>query len=405
MRKRVACAAGVAMSLAVLSGCSSSSKSASGATSKTSAAALTGSPIKLFAVIDTSLIVGNPVADGISGAEKAINSAGGVDGHPIDVKMCSSSDPNQLVTCARQAVSGGYLADLASNSVNSAQFAPVLFDGGIPMVGNYPFSAAELSNRLSFPTVGGVLSPAGEGLQVVQQGGAKTVAIAYLDTPASAEAGSLAALGVKAGGGTSLGTTAVPASQTDYTSVIASIAAKHPGGIVPMFDPTNELRFIQAARQAGLNVPMSVNSGTFSLSSIKTLGSAANGLFVVTSYKPPDPSSTDPGVQQFLSEMKQVKTSAPLQETTEVGWASVHLMADVVKQMLAAGTTLTAANVVAQLNQGQTYNLGLIPPIQFKTTIKALPGLTRVFNPDVYFAKVQNGKLVSNDQPVNPLAP
>src|SRR5580704_13309918 len=89
----------------VTAACSSSGSSSgsAGASGTSSGAAASGSPIVLYGVTTYN----NPalsipeVNDGAQAAAKAINAAGGIKGHPLQVTICDDNfNPNQAQACA-----------------------------------------------------------------------------------------------------------------------------------------------------------------------------------------------------------------------------------------------------------------------------------------------------------------
>ena len=126
-RGRLVGSGAVAMlAAAVLAGaCGSSNKtttaalSNAAATTNTTAAAPAGTPIKVMQIATLTGPSNNVPQDADAGkaTAKAINAAGGVNGHPIVLEVCDDKfDPNQAADCARQAVSDNVAAVVALNS-------------------------------------------------------------------------------------------------------------------------------------------------------------------------------------------------------------------------------------------------------------------------------------------------
>ena len=139
----------VPVAVVVLGACGSSSGPSStsaggvatstpaGATS-TPANAAAGSPVTLMSIAT----VGSPIEDnpggpaGAAAAAKAINAAGGINGHKVNVVFCNpEADPNKAVACARQAATDKAIAVVGMTDTLDNVILPVLQQEGIPDVG------------------------------------------------------------------------------------------------------------------------------------------------------------------------------------------------------------------------------------------------------------------------------
>src|SRR5437764_806935 len=106
--------------------------------SATAAAAAAPAPVKLGLFAATGVPAGvNPQAvAGARAAVRALNAAGGLDGHPVQLVFCNHrNDPNLSLACARKMVAEHVLAMIGGYAFNDATMIPILAKAHIPLVG------------------------------------------------------------------------------------------------------------------------------------------------------------------------------------------------------------------------------------------------------------------------------
>jgi branched-chain amino acid transport system substrate-binding protein len=393
----------------MLVGCGSKSKSISAATTTTppnatSTTAPSGPPIKVMVI---GVFTTGPLSPGATvpeqkpaaqGAVNAINAAGGVDGHPIQLAFCDTrAEPNGDTNCARQAVSDGDVAIVGAISGES-NYLSILQAAHIPDIAPYPI-VQEYMNPISYPIYGGTLSTIVGSLDAAADTGAHNVAYPSTDTPTSREvAPTINALFAVARPGVTIHYTWIPVDVGDMTPYVAASVSGNQALDIGLF-PNFALKFVQALRQTGSNIPVTSNDITVSSDSIKTLGSAANGITLVGGFFPAT-YTANPGVAKFVSEVRAVDPTATLDPAGENTWAGFYVLAAAAKGL----TTVTGPGLIANLNQITNLDLGILPPLNFSKT--GPPTFPRLFNPDVLYSKVTNGQLVPiTGQFVNPLKP
>ena len=99
----------------------------------TGAAAASGTPYKLYSVQDEAGSNAQLVEDGTTAAIDSINAAGGIDGHPIALTFCSTTnDPNVAAKCARTGVADSSVVAFTSDSTSfSANVDAALVQAGV----------------------------------------------------------------------------------------------------------------------------------------------------------------------------------------------------------------------------------------------------------------------------------
>ncbi|HEY4830751.1 MAG TPA: ABC transporter substrate-binding protein, partial [Solirubrobacteraceae bacterium] len=137
---------------------SSSSTSASGGGGATNAAASTGSatksPILIGQVVSGA---GSPVfsepqdVSAVSARIRAINAAGGLDGHPLKLDYCNDkNDPNTTISCAQKMISDHVVMLDGGGDLTGAQLVTIMNKAGIPEVGFDAYTGAELNSPNMF---------------------------------------------------------------------------------------------------------------------------------------------------------------------------------------------------------------------------------------------------------------
>lgn len=371
-----------------------SDEGASGTTAapETTVAPPGGPPIRVM--VYTALSgVPTPFPEAVAGAKaaaEAINASGGVGDRPIEIVECDiGADPNGPVQCARRAVDDQVAAVVGSLDTNGDSLA-VLQEAGIPSISPYP-RRAELATPVSYPvTAGGMALVAGAVTALADQGHER-INVTYSDVPGTAATVEFVAKLSAESRGVEIRTTAVPQPSADLAPLVAD-AARDVDAIAIVATPTDAAKFVAAARQSGVTLPISGHSIAFDEATIETLGDAAEGLLVASTFKPSTVEG-DATVDQFNAEMDAVDGNARKNEISMGAWIGVRLLAAVAADL----PTVDAASLVAALDGVAGLDLGLMPPVDFTTPIEVIPGLTRVFNTTVMYSEVTGGVLTPLD--------
>jgi ABC-type branched-subunit amino acid transport system substrate-binding protein len=340
---------------------------------------------------------------------KAIKKAGGPD---IEVLVCTTTfDPNSSADCAREAVDEGVTAVVGVFSTHADQYMPILEDAGIPNVAPYGIGFPELTSDLSYPIAGGILSgTAGMGAILADETDVETIDVSYLDVAggAGAFAADLVNFGLEPRGLPKPSSTPEPVGGADLTpSAQATIGKDTDGVILATVDPEFS-KWLLAYRQAGGDAILAATASTVNPTNLEALGENLEGMYVSNNYKPGSLKG-DPAIKQMKKELKPVSDEIEFVDPLIGTWAGVHLVADA----MADATTTDAATLIATLNSDREWDLGVIPPINFSVPnpeVAANPLLagtiTRLFNIDVYYSRVKNGKIKAlGSEPHNPLLP
>ena len=391
--RRAIASASVLAVVAALSACSSSGSKAGSSSTPNGASSPAGSPYKTMLIGPITAGAGIPyppqpeLAVGAKAAVQAINSAGGVDGHPLQLEVCDTQNlKNGAVTCATKAASEKVLAVVGAIDFYG-DYTAVLKSAGIPNVGTLPIQA-ELADSNSFPLEGGAsIVPAGVVSYVAKQG-----------------AGSLAYVG-----NTSAYTSAIP-------QLTKSVVDKHPGFkldliSIPLTAADVQPYVTQALKSTYVDLTTVTDTATLSFikdyladggkassiiasvppltpAVIKSLGASAEGIKVNSLFVPPsDPAAA---AQQFSADMNAVDPNSEKDESSENAYLAVKLFAAAVK----GNQPGTGADVAASLAKLTNLDLGLLPPVSFDKPIAGALA-PRIFNDAIMVGEIQGGVVVS----------
>jgi len=363
--------------------------------------AATGEPVLLGIIAEdaastppsTNVTVTSTAAEA---AADAINAAGGVgpDHRPIQIVTCETKgDPNVAAQCGRDMVSKGVVALVGDISGVSGGFLPVTEAANISSIGHFSVGAADLTAKLTWPIVSG--APAliiGQGVQAVQLG-VKKPSLVRVDLDAVAQAAQLAALGLKSGGLAVNNTVAVPPGAPDMSSYVAAATGGGTDAVIVIMTPQDLANFVKALRQSGSQIPVISDSANVLRAINAGFADEMEGVYAI-SWGKPATVTDDPAVAQFLKEMDAKDPKATKDDTATNAWVSVHMFADIVKDM----PQIDAASVTAAMPSVTDYKSGIFPPTNFSQVQTLLPGI-RLFNTSVLFTQVKGGQFVpvSND--------
>ncbi len=392
-----ACGDDSSSSTATTAGAGTTAASAgSTAAAGTTAVAATGDPILLGVIAEdaastppsTNVTVVSTAAEA---AADAINAAGGVgpDHRPIEIITCETKgDPNVAAECGREMVSKGAVALVGDISGVSGGFLPVTEAAGISSIGHFSVGSADLTAKLTWPIVSG--APAliiGQGVLAGQIKATKP-SLVRVDLDAVAQAAQLANLGLQSAGLTVNNTVAVPPGAPDMSSYVAAATGGGTDAVIVIMTPQDLANFTKALRQSGSEIPVISDSANVLRAMNAGFTDEMEGVYAV-SWGKPATLTDDPDVTQFLKEMDAKDPDATKDDTATNVWVSVHLFADIVKDM----PQIDAAAVTAAMPSVTDYESGIFPPTNFSQVQQLLPGI-RLFNTSVLFTQIKAGEFV-----------
>ncbi len=361
----------------------------------TTAAPLTGEPIKLMTIFEAGGAGATPeVADGVHAAAEAINRSGGIDGRPIVVIECDAgNDPNTAAECGRQAVAEGVIAVVGALTSNAGEYMPILEENKIPAIGNVPAATADFLSAASFPIYGGLPAASAALAAGLVEKGATNISVARVDLAAAAAIAvfantALATKGLAVGNDVS-----VPASAPDMAPYVALATDGGSDGVVVGLFGQDATNFIIQLRQTAPDVQIAATTTDFA-AVVEALGDAADGIVVTQFFESVEGDS--PAAQQFMDDLEAIGIDEPGGFRAN-SYASVMVFAQIVREM----ADITAAALWDLLPTIENIDVGMMPPVQFKTG--GAGGIPRLFNVCVQYAEMQGGKsTVFSDGFLNP---
>jgi branched-chain amino acid transport system substrate-binding protein len=407
--------AGVVAAVASLAACgSSSAKTASPTTvasaSTKGAAGAAGSPVRVVAIVDELPSVGlayPTLREGFAVASKWINSHGGLGGtgHPVDVSFCVTNlNPNGSASCARQVASNPGVVATVGNVLNySNTVDPLLEAAGVASIAPQPYSAADGSSSISFPINDAYLdtSPA-MAAECIDAGHATKMSLLYVNVPAAQASLSQTVQEIEKRHVRVVNKVPVAIGTADLSPYVAKLVSGGTNGVALLTDAATAVKTVQALRSGGSKVAVCGNVDAFTPKTITALGTAGEGLYVSSLFAAN--SVQQPGVQAFVSAMKQYGNVGDSDDFSKQAWASLQLLNTASKGL----TAITRQTVLASMKSLTQWNSGgLLPVINFKTKGTLLDGtVPRFNNPDMFYAVVKDGELTptQGDTFSNPLA-
>lgn len=379
---KLLCAAAIAVAVTALAACGNSGGSNNAAQNSTA----TGSPIKVMntGTLSSPNLSYPQSADAAKAAATAINNAGGVNGHPIEVLSCNDGlDPNKAATCLQQAVQNKVVALVGGINLFSAELWPGLHAAGIPWVGVSVISQDQGSDSMAYPLTSGTPGIFFESGRVAVERGGKNVVILRHENSQSAYVANYIAEGIAAAGGTVVKTVTSNIGSPDTTSAAAQALSAHPDAITCACNQGDGARLFKSLRQAGYTGPFSTSVSTITQSDITALGGLATNLYLSGDSR----GANDPKAAQFVAEMKAVNPSADLDNVSSDTWLAVHTIADLLKGQSA----VTSAALIQALNSATISDNDFAGPSFSFASPGPLQGAARIANPSVLDFVVNSG--------------
>jgi ABC-type branched-subunit amino acid transport system substrate-binding protein len=364
---RAFCSIGV-----ILAGCIAGGMAAS----TPAGAATSGGSITIYGIFDMTAPPGGLAlpenGTGFNAAVKAINASGGIDGRKINGVVCDDQvSTTAAATCAHNAVSARAAA-VVEFSEETLTIDPIINTANIPLI-ELPLASSQLSEpNLYEIELGAVGDEAGEAVAQVKYLHSKKNSFAYPDIPSAGPSVPAWNDTFKAHGWPTGKVIPVPVPAPDATPYAAAAVS---GGIksVAVILGSENNKLIIAIRQSGSNVPIIQTADAESADQIKALGKYASNTYLLSGLVTPAVTSNKT-VQNYIRQMNAVDPTAEKDTFSEGAWAEVYLFAQAAK----VAPSVTASGVETALND-HTFNLGLLPPVQFKTPVPAC-GQPRCFN-------------------------
>lgn len=394
---RVACGAVALLAALAAAGCGGSGSSNGSSTAATTAK-LAGPAIRIGIISPesdptTGLTTPEPRAAAQARVD-AIDAAGGIKGHPLQLIACNSKDdPNTAANCARQMVASRVAAVIGSVNATEAQIYPILQRAGIAAIGVPAETPAASTSPVAFcfdPGVAGdFLSPA---LLLAQQGAKKVSMLVPGGVPGTAPASAAFSLGVRVAGIQNGGIVTYTSGQSQFDAEVAKATANGVDGVFA-FAPAQTIGpMLQTIRRQKPTLPVVTLAVNLTPDVISSLGSSANDIYAVGLGQPA--TADTPGMRLFDADMQRYAPQAARLDFAINAWAGVWTFERLAQHL----KTIDAHSVLAAMRTLHDFDMGgIYPPVTTTHPFKGFPGMSCVANPTVVFQKLENGKLVAVD--------
>ena len=378
--------------LVAAAGCSSNKSSAKSTTTvHNGGPTLSGTPVKGMFIDDLGTQTETDDLEGVKVGVDAVNAAGGVNGHPVQISSClDNQDPNAAATCARNASSdSSILAVVGTFTSYTANTDPILTASGTPSIGNSIATPADFTCTVCFNDSAGILDSIGSAVAAVKALGAKRIGIPYIDIPAGASLAPFVDQLIKPLGGQSVGVIPVAVTAADLTPQAAAEGGAKPDAIIDGLTTDLFSKFIHAYRQQGFQTPIIPSGGVYDPHGVETQLSGVNSnIYIDTEFN-----HDSPGYRTFLADVNKYDASYS-DRTDEVLRAYFAVKEFAYAAQHAA--SLTKAGLLAEMNSLSDYTSdGLLPTLNYTVPQTALGGSApRVFADTIWLDKYQNGQFV-----------
>jgi branched-chain amino acid transport system substrate-binding protein len=314
-------------------------------------------------------------------AVNEINSAGGLNGHKVQLIVCNDqNNPNTAAQCAREAIKDKVAALVGGLEDYDHLIEPLLVQAGIPWVGLITPDDYTSSNLFLFGGEG-VDAFSAIGMSLAQEG-CKHIAVVV--TAASGTQNVNAEqiqAGVHAGNSKVATTLTVPATAVDFAPTVAAARAAGADCIGSGASPAQTGPLMAAVNAGSPKLKVATAEGGAPPPLIAALGKAGNGLLATSGLLPPN--SPEPTVQKLDQAMKASYPKIPLDTFAQIGYAAVQVVAAASKGL----GDVTASSLMTAIPKLTNYDTGMGPVVNFSSApVAAYPRLFTVKD-YVYLAK------------------
>lgn len=361
-----------------------------------------GSPIKILTNtdLDTGASTYNPAPlYGAQAAAKAINATCGL-GRPIEIVQCNSHSTAQgSTTCGQTAVSEKVLA-VAGGLAFSDNYISVIAKQNIPALPALGEFAQEFSYQHSFPIDSGMTQLTAYAVAAANLG-AKKVVLLNFQGPTASFFDSILDRAESSLGLEKLPDVLFPPTATDMTAYATQAVSSGADAIQVIANPPQVVNFVKQLRSQGVDFTKTkvIVSGLDAQPSvIEQLGPQADGLYQVLGTASPD-DTANPGIQQYLSDLKANGTTINGVNASELGvagWTAIKIIADAMK----GATTFTPEELIKRLNSlPADFHTAYpaVPPFNFSTNAfpdNPMLSKMRIFSNLVSIGRIQDTKFV-----------
>lgn len=300
----------------------------------------------------------------------AVNDAGGVNGHPVELIIKDDAlDPAKALQAAKELVEEeNVMAIIANNSLVDAAWAEYVDSKGVPVIGGNPTQTTFFTDANFYPTGTNVVALIFAQFVRMKEAGLSKMGLLYCaEAPLCAQLTGLAQAAAALVGDVTLAANAsVSATQPSYN---AECVAMKNAGVDALFVAHGAAQVVtitEGCAKVGFD-PTDVNQAT--IVSSQWLSTASLQSALLTSPNVAHTDGSAPGIKEFLDAVEQYNPDmidSP-QFTQNVLWSWLSgKMFEKVATAADLGPTSTPADVKTGLHMIENETLGgAIPPITY----------------------------------------
>jgi len=373
-------------SATLLAACSSNTSSGTTTTS------LSGSPLKVFVMsADKNSIYEFPTIWTMAGDfAKMQNAAGGVNGHPIQVITCNDqADPNQAVTCAREAVADKVSALVGGLTLYDDAVFPIIAAAGIPWIGLNPLGSLGYTSPDSYATGASAFTYTAAAYYAGKE--CSKVAAISVDTPTDTALLNNFAIPAMADAGKKfVSTVKVQITQTDLSGPAAQVSQAAPC-LYMQLPPQLSEAMVKALQANGSHMNLYSITGTFTNQVMDAAPSVTDGATVIAETPPAVTSARWAGTRAAIAKYSGAGSVDLANDNVLNTWTAMQIYADVAA---AVKGTVTGPALQKQLAASPSINPKTIPPLDFAEPF-SVSAYARLFNHNVVVLKVEHNAFVA----------
>jgi ABC-type branched-subunit amino acid transport system substrate-binding protein len=361
-----------------------------------SAGSRAATPVKLMVIAQVNSTGNYPdTQPGAEAAAAAINKAGGIKGRQIQIVFCNpDNNPNNSVSCARQAVEENVVAVVGHTDCCNPQSIPILQNANIPDIGQYSLGTPiDYTNPTEFPMVGGAVAAYQSIPFALKKLGKKRLVIFYQDVVNAYANAKTAQNAARAAKMPVVGKILLPGATTDFAPYVQKMRDFNPDSVMFINSVGVSGGVMRTAASLGVTkVLWTHNTGSVGEPEAAQIGAPAEGMLLAGIF-PTARDTTYPGIRKWVSEMTAAGKNDPLflKPLGLDAWLSVHAVAMIGQAMKGE---LTNTTLLASL-RSQKKPLDLYGLVSFNPGKRGPAAFPRWGSIKEYFETVKNGQVVA----------
>lgn len=297
------------------------------------------------------------ISESVRAAIDAANDDGGIDGRPIELIICDTKmDPNAAAACGRKAIEEDVVAVVGGQSIFDSQLAPIVEEAGIPMIGPIALSPQVFNGSLTYCHTAQTSTSLALMPAVAKQIGVTKLSLVIIGGTPLTESNTEAFEDGVEEAGLEVGNVVTPSAQTtNFAAAATEAAADGADGVIVL--PLSETAAI--AQQIKDQEPqLKIILPSFAFSFGGEWPASLNGTTVVAGTQPPT-STEVPGIERYLTEMKEHAPDTDLTETSAYQWLAGDWFVRAASEIEGE---VTADSIVEQWDTLEDFDMGGITP-------------------------------------------